>query len=161
MFDTRGIEIFDLTSIPRDSYVYVTCGENWIDPALTKAEEQRRLLLANLSHDIRKMFFFCAMRHPKGRFTGSSSTKNCFLLVVSEYAISAETSLTENSRLILNRCALSAKQRERVRLGESIEHVIQSHDPETPTATEAEPRYVSLTKVRRRSKIDLFSPRYV
>ena len=67
LFDTRGIEIFDLTSIPRDSYVYVTCGENWIDPALTKAEEQRRLLLANLSHDIRKMFFYCAMRHPKGQ----------------------------------------------------------------------------------------------
>ena len=50
--------------------------------------------------------------------------------------------LKENSRLVLNRCALSAKQRERVRLGESIEHVIQSHDPETPVATEAEPRYV-------------------
>lgn len=51
--------------------------------------------------------------------------------------------LTENSRLILSRCALTAKQRERVRGGESIEHVIQSHEPETADATEAEPRYVT------------------
>lgn len=141
LFDTRGFEIFDLTSIPRDSYVYVTCGENWIDPALTKAEEQRRLLLANLSHDIRKMFFYCALRHPKGKVETkdekrNEKKRNEFL----EFAISAEMTLTENSRLVLSRCALTAKQRERVRLGESIEHVIQSHEPETDDATEAEPR---------------------
>ena len=61
-----GTELLDLTSIKRDSYVYVTCGENWIDPEMTKAEQQRRLLLSYLMHDVRMMYFYCAMRNPIG-----------------------------------------------------------------------------------------------
>ncbi len=67
LFDEHGTELFDLTSIPRDSYVYVTCGEQWIDPELTKAEQQRRLLLAYLSNDVRMIYFYCALRNPTGK----------------------------------------------------------------------------------------------
>ena len=67
LFDIVGTELFDLTSIKRDSYVYVTCGEQWIDPALTNAEQQRRLLLAYLSYDVRMIYFYCALRNPKGK----------------------------------------------------------------------------------------------
>ena len=33
---------------------------------MTKAEQQRRLLLAYLMHDVRMMYFYCAMRNPMG-----------------------------------------------------------------------------------------------
>ena len=47
--------------------VYATCGEQWIDPELTKAEQQRRLLLAYLSYDVRMIYFYCALRYPAGK----------------------------------------------------------------------------------------------
>ncbi|CAF0848442.1 unnamed protein product [Rotaria sp. Silwood1] len=121
LFDTHGTELFDLTSIERDSYVYVTCGEQWIDPELTKAEQQRRLLLAYLSNDVRMIAFYCSLRNPK------------------EYVISTERGFIENSRLVLNRCALNAKQRNRVENGELIEHVIENEEPIEEAATELEP----------------------
>ncbi|CAM4769077.1 unnamed protein product [Rotaria magnacalcarata] len=122
LFDTQGTELFDLTSITRDSYVYVTCGEQWIDPELTKAEQQRRLLLAYLSNDVRMIAFYCAMRNP------------------TEYVVSTERGLIENSRLIVNICALNFKQRKRVEKGELIEHVIDNDQPIEDEATEHEPR---------------------
>lgn len=73
LFDIHGTELFDLTSIARDSYVYITCGEHWIDPALTKAEQQRRLLLAYLSYDVRMIYFYCALRNPRGKRHAFSS----------------------------------------------------------------------------------------
>jgi hypothetical protein len=57
-----------------------------------------------------------------------------------EYAISTEQGLTENTRLILNKCALTAKQRERIKLGESLEQVIEHEEPTEAPATELEPR---------------------
>ncbi|CAF2617983.1 unnamed protein product [Rotaria sp. Silwood2] len=122
LFDVQGTELFDLTSIERDSYVYVTCGEQWIDPELTKAEQQRRLLLAYLSNDVRMIAFYCSLRN------------------TTEYVISTEQGFIENSRLILNRCALNVKQRKRVEDGELIEHVIENEEPMEAAATEFEPR---------------------
>jgi hypothetical protein len=46
----------------------------------------------------------------------------------------------ENSRLVINKCSLNAKQRARVELGESIEQVIEHEEPVEAAATEAEPR---------------------
>ncbi|CAF3985284.1 unnamed protein product [Adineta steineri] len=122
LFDEHGTELFDLSLIERDSIVYVTCGESWIDPELTKAEQQRRLLLAYLSNDVRMIYFYCALRNPI------------------EYAVSTENGLSENSQLILSRCALNAKQRARVKQGESIEHVIENEGPIEETPTDIEPR---------------------
>ncbi|CAF0809708.1 unnamed protein product [Rotaria sordida] len=121
LFDIHGTELFDLTSIERDSFIYVTCGEQWIDPELTKAEQQRRLLLAYLSNDVRMIAFYCSLRNPI------------------EYVVSTERGLIENSRLILNRCSLNAKQRSRVEGGELIEHVIENEEPMEEAATEIEP----------------------
>jgi hypothetical protein len=80
LFDIHGTELFDLTSIVRDSYVYVSCGEQWIDPELTKAEQQRRLLLAYLSNDVRMIYFYCALRNPTGK-------KNCFFLFLNNWIL--------------------------------------------------------------------------
>jgi hypothetical protein len=42
--------------------------------------------------------------------------------------------------LILNKCALNFKQRERVEKGESLEQVIEHEDPVETIATELEPK---------------------
>ncbi|CAF1169688.1 unnamed protein product [Adineta ricciae] len=122
LFDEHGTELFDLTSIRRDSLVYATCGEQWIDPELTKAEQQRRLLLAYLSYDVRMIYFYCALRYP------------------TEYVVSTETALGENSRLVLSKCVLTVGQRKRIVQGESVQHVMESKEPVEAPATEAEPR---------------------
>jgi len=57
-----------------------------------------------------------------------------------EYAIAAEKGLSENCRLILNKCALNAKQRDRVKQGESIEQVIEHEEAVEAAATEYEPK---------------------
>jgi hypothetical protein len=66
LFDIHGRELFDLTSIERDSYVYVTCGEQWLDPKLTKAERQRRLLMDHLNSDVRMISFYCGLKQLQG-----------------------------------------------------------------------------------------------
>lgn len=53
-----------------------------------------------------------------------------------------EQGLSENSRLILNRCVLNAQQRKRFREGESIEQIIEHEEPVEKIAEEAEPRLV-------------------
>ncbi len=57
-----------------------------------------------------------------------------------EYAVATEQGLTENSQLILNKCALNAKQRDRVKGGESIEQVIEHEEPVEAMATDLEPK---------------------
>ncbi|CAF0832166.1 unnamed protein product, partial [Didymodactylos carnosus] len=122
LFDKDGYELFDLTSIQRDSHVYVTCGEAWIDPELTKAEQQRRLLLAYLKNDVNMIDFYCSLRNPV------------------EYCIETKNGLCENSQLIVNICALNSIQRERVKQGETIEQVIEYEVPVVEAAPEPEAR---------------------
>jgi hypothetical protein len=57
-----------------------------------------------------------------------------------EYAVATEQGLTENSRLILNKCALNAKQRKRVEEGESIDQVIEHEEPVEAIENELEPK---------------------
>lgn len=51
-----------------------------------------------------------------------------------------EQGLAENSRLILNRCALNAQQRKRFKEGESIDQIIEHDEPVEKLAEEAEPK---------------------
>lgn len=55
-----------------------------------------------------------------------------------------EQGLSENSPLILNRCALNAQQRKRFREGESIDQIIEHEEPVEKIADEAEPRLVTI-----------------
>lgn len=50
-----------------------------------------------------------------------------------------EAGLFENSRLVLNKCALTSKQRRRVEDGESIERVIEVEEPADKGSPEPEP----------------------
>ena len=67
LFDGEGKEHFTLQSLTRDQLVYVSCGEPWSDPNLSKAEQQRRYLLANLASDVTQMRQFMALRNPQSK----------------------------------------------------------------------------------------------
>lgn len=47
--------------------MYVSCGDAWNDPRLNKAEQQKRLLLANLTSDIAQIRQYCALRKPESK----------------------------------------------------------------------------------------------
>lgn len=68
LFDKNGKELFSLRSLKRDQIVYVSSGDWWIDPRMTKTEGQRRQLLAKLSHDVAMISAFCDLRNPKSEF---------------------------------------------------------------------------------------------
>lgn len=67
MFDEKGNEHFDLQNFKRDQLVFISCGEPWLDPRLTRAEQQRRTLLSQLSSDVGKIKQFCALRNPESK----------------------------------------------------------------------------------------------
>ncbi len=69
LFDENGKEHFSLRNLKRDELVYVSCGEPWTDPTLSKAEQQRRYLLANLASDVAQIRQFVALRNPKSMFS--------------------------------------------------------------------------------------------
>ncbi|XP_053139020.1 doublecortin domain-containing protein 1 isoform X3 [Hemicordylus capensis] len=65
LFTGKGEEIFVLKDLERDQLVYVSCGEQWIHPHLTMAQQKKRLQLSNLASDITAIRAFCVMRKPK------------------------------------------------------------------------------------------------
>lgn len=67
LFDDEGREHFTLKDLSRDQLVYITCGEAWIDPHISKAEAQRRFLLTNLASDLAQIRQFCALRDTEGK----------------------------------------------------------------------------------------------
>ena len=71
IFDQNGKEHFSLRSLRRDELIYVSCGEPWTDPTLSKAEQQRRYLLANLAADVSQIRQYVALRNPKGKIIDS------------------------------------------------------------------------------------------
>ncbi|XP_048340541.1 doublecortin domain-containing protein 1 [Sphaerodactylus townsendi] len=65
LFTEKGVEIFFLRDLERDQLVYVTCGEQWIDPHFTMAQDKKRLQLNNLMSDVTAIRSYCVMRNPK------------------------------------------------------------------------------------------------
>ncbi|XP_066492130.1 doublecortin domain-containing protein 1 [Tiliqua scincoides] len=65
LFTDKGVEIFLLKDLERDQLVYVSCGEQWLDPQVTMAQHKKRLQLSNLASDITTVSAFCVMRNPK------------------------------------------------------------------------------------------------
>lgn len=51
----------------RESVVYVSCGEPFIDPCVTKSEHQRRKLLAKLTNDVSMLKAYCDIKNVTGR----------------------------------------------------------------------------------------------
>ncbi|XP_041132278.1 doublecortin domain-containing protein 1-like [Polyodon spathula] len=92
LFDKEGNEITLLKDVVRDQLVFVSCGEQWIDPQLTMAERRKRMILNNLESDISQIRNYCAMR----------SNGGLVLEIVGEVA--------EGSRLIVNECVVTSNE---------------------------------------------------
>uniref|UniRef100_A0A673TVL5 Doublecortin domain containing 1 n=1 Tax=Suricata suricatta TaxID=37032 RepID=A0A673TVL5_SURSU len=61
LFNEKGKEIFALKDLRRDELVYVSCGEHWIDPDVSIAQQKNQIFLRNLASDISKIQTFCSM----------------------------------------------------------------------------------------------------
>ncbi|KAG5199941.1 hypothetical protein JEQ12_006420 [Ovis aries] len=61
LFNEKGKEIFTLKELQRDELVYVSCGEHWINPDLSIAQQKKQIFLRNLASDISKIQIFCSM----------------------------------------------------------------------------------------------------
>uniref|UniRef100_A0A8C2NVL2 Doublecortin domain-containing protein n=1 Tax=Capra hircus TaxID=9925 RepID=A0A8C2NVL2_CAPHI len=61
LFNEKGKEIFTLKELQRDELVYVSCGEHWINPDLSIAQQKKQIFLRNLASDISKIQTFCSM----------------------------------------------------------------------------------------------------
>lgn len=85
LFDAKGNEHFSLVNLKRDDLVYISCGESWIDPKLSKEEQQKRFLLSQLSQDVAKIRQYCALRNPE------------------KYVLEIEGNLVPNTKMIVNR----------------------------------------------------------
>ncbi|XP_045146935.1 doublecortin domain-containing protein 1 [Echinops telfairi] len=62
LFREKGEEIFTLKDLQRDELVYVSCGENWINPDLSIHQQKKHILLRNLTSDISKIQLFCSLQ---------------------------------------------------------------------------------------------------
>ena len=69
LFDQKGVEHFNLATLTRDQLVFVTCGEPWSDPTLSKSEQQRHFLLANIAADVAQMKHFMQLRNADSEST--------------------------------------------------------------------------------------------
>ncbi|XP_066556615.1 doublecortin domain-containing protein 1 isoform X2 [Amia ocellicauda] len=65
LFDKEGKELFLLKDLQRDQLVYISCGEQWINPQLSRAEQEKRTLLNGLESDVSQIRNYCAMRGPQ------------------------------------------------------------------------------------------------
>nr|XP_021540441.1 LOW QUALITY PROTEIN: uncharacterized protein LOC110575745 [Neomonachus schauinslandi] len=62
LFNEKGKEIFALKDLQRDELVYVSCGEHWINPDVSIAQQKKQIFLRNLASDISKIQTFCSIR---------------------------------------------------------------------------------------------------
>ncbi|PAA86418.1 hypothetical protein BOX15_Mlig027318g1 [Macrostomum lignano] len=62
LFDRNGFEHKSLKQLESDQVVYISTGEDWIDPKFTKSQLEARSLLSKLSDDVDKIRCFVALR---------------------------------------------------------------------------------------------------
>ncbi|XP_075044717.1 doublecortin domain-containing protein 1 [Mixophyes fleayi] len=63
LYNENGTEIFRLRDAERDQQVYVSCGEQWIDPQLSAAEHKKQILLSNLTSDVSLIRHYFSLRN--------------------------------------------------------------------------------------------------
>jgi len=68
VFTADGKEVLSLASLEKNELIYVSCGEGWNNPSVSNAEQQKRLLLANLASDVTRIKKYVASRNCAGLF---------------------------------------------------------------------------------------------
>lgn len=66
LFTSNGKEVKSLGSLEKNELVYVSCGENWNNPSVSYAENQKRLLLASLAADVAKIRNYVDLKKQAG-----------------------------------------------------------------------------------------------
>lgn len=66
LFTSDGKEVKSLGSLEKNELVYVSCGENWNNPSVSYAENQKRLLLASLAADVAKIRNYVDLKKQAG-----------------------------------------------------------------------------------------------
>jgi hypothetical protein len=108
LFDADGLEHFELGGLRQDQLVYVSTGEAWLAPAQVRHERERKNVLASLSDDLVRIGYF-------------NRLKQCRNFVLEASGLALKT----GSKIVLNNCCLNEAQLERVRLGESVQNIIE------------------------------------
>ncbi|RNA38973.1 doublecortin domain-containing 5 isoform X8, partial [Brachionus plicatilis] len=124
LFDLKGIEHFELSHLKNEEYVYVSCGEAWIDPKVVRDEQSKKLILSNLSEDLNKILYLLKL-------------KSCQNFVIETSGLSIQ----DGAKLCLGPCCLSEYQIDRIKQGESIQNVIEVDLKEEETNGEEKINY--------------------
>ncbi|RDD44661.1 Doublecortin domain-containing protein 5 [Trichoplax sp. H2] len=113
VFDIQGKELLNLDAIEADETIlYISCGENWVDPKSIKMETKKKELLTILMHDVDKLKYFCSLRHPAD-------------FVLDVIKPSASELITTQSSIRIGKSAITAKERDRLT---KIYHGIMAED---------------------------------
>ncbi|CAF0796043.1 unnamed protein product [Brachionus calyciflorus] len=113
LFDLKGLEHYDLTKLKSEEYVYVSCGEAWIDPKQARDEQDKKIALNNLADDLNKILYFIKL-------------KSCRNFVIETNSLSIQ----DGTKLNIGTCCLNISQIERIKQGESIQNVIEIENKE-------------------------------
>uniref|UniRef100_A0A8C6Y209 Doublecortin domain-containing protein n=1 Tax=Naja naja TaxID=35670 RepID=A0A8C6Y209_NAJNA len=63
LFTEKGVELFVLKDLEKDQLLYISCGEQWIDPLWTTAQNKKRLQCNNLASDVMAMHFVLQVKN--------------------------------------------------------------------------------------------------
>jgi hypothetical protein len=111
LFDETGAEIFELTSLKHDQLLFVSCGEAWINPKFVREEQDKKLMVTNLAHDLNKIGFFNKLK------------------VCQELVLETQNALVqEGVAIVLGKRCLTSSQIERIKKGESVQYVMEVDD---------------------------------
>nr|XP_006825755.1 PREDICTED: doublecortin domain-containing protein 5-like [Saccoglossus kowalevskii] len=139
IFDLEGNEQHTLHELQRDQLVYVSCGEIWTDPKLSKSEQQRRFLLANLTADVQQMTQYCTIRNP------------------TNLVMEVDGPIQSGSRVIVNMCCMTKDERKAMEKESEEEPSQQDEPPEDPlgglSETDQYSTHVSLASAHARAHV--------
>ncbi|KAM6465429.1 doublecortin domain-containing protein 1 isoform 1-T1 [Liasis olivaceus] len=116
LFTEKGMELFVLKDLEKDQLLYISCGEQWIDPQWTMAQHKKRLQCNNLASDIMAMRAYCVMRN----------TKNFVLEVKSDIVAGAKLSVARAIVEFEGKKGLEEPEKEKCE--ESIERIKDDTD---------------------------------
>lgn len=125
LFDANGHEHFNLCSLQRDQLVTVTCGEPWCDPKLSKAEQQRRYLLANLAADVTQIQEYVSLRNAENlvlEVEGRLASGSHLVIGEHEFLTKGNTRSVQASRDLQSEDSALARSGEEKIPGESSAH---------------------------------------
>ncbi|KAL2094009.1 hypothetical protein ACEWY4_011321 [Coilia grayii] len=101
LFEEDGKEILLLARLQRDQLVYVSCGEQWVNPEHQQSESLRRLAVLGLEQDVARIQHYCLLRscfHDLVLDTEGQPQEGS-ALIVSPHRVNLEDTTSEESQV--------------------------------------------------------------